>query len=55
MNESCRMINPSITWSDMSEAGRCISVRNDIEATDEVLSDEGRFFLFRIVETSFTQ
>ena len=55
MNESCRMIDPSTTWSGMSEAGRCIGVRDNIEATDEVLSDGGRSFLFQIVGTSLTR
>ena len=55
MSESCRMIDPSTTWNGISEAGRCISVRDDIKATDEVLSDGGRSFLFRIVGTSLTQ
>ena len=38
------MIDPSITNSCMSEAGRYIGVRNNIGATDEVFSDRGKFF-----------
>lgn len=45
MEESYWMIDPSIIYSSMSEAGKCISVRNNIKATDEVLSDGGKFFL----------
>ena len=39
----------------MSEAGRYIGIRNDMKATDEVLSDGGRSFLSRIVGTSLTR
>ena len=55
MSESCRMIDSSTTWSSMSEAGKCIGVLDDIEATDKLLSDGGRSFLFRIFRTSLTR
>ena len=55
MSESCWIINPSTTWSGMNKAGRCIGVCDDIKATDEVLSDGRRSFLFRIVGTSLTR